>query len=92
MHLITGNFDKQASCIIGDCDFGLGAWLNNIATCICTKINIKLAINAVQLHTHNVHKQTVYLEKKKLLQQWNNSLIGMRRRDEAYSAMITAVK
>ena len=36
--------------------------------------------------------QTVHLEKKKLLQQWNNSLIGMRRRDEAYSAMVAAVK
>ena len=32
------------------------------------------------------------LEKRKLMHQWNNSLIGMRRRDEAYSAMLTARK
>ena len=36
--------------------------------------------------------QTVLLEKKRLLQQWNSTLIGMRRRDEAYAAMLTAVK
>lgn len=32
------------------------------------------------------------LEKKKLFQQWNNTLVGMRRRDEAYSAMVVAVR
>ena len=32
------------------------------------------------------------MEKKKLLQQWNSSLIGMARRDEAYSAMLAAMK
>ena len=26
------------------------------------------------------------------MHQWNNSLIGMRRRDEAFSAMLTARK
>ena len=36
--------------------------------------------------------QTVILEKKKLLQQWNSTLIGMRRRDEAYAAMLVAIK
>lgn len=36
--------------------------------------------------------QVVLLEKKKLIQQWNNTLIGMRRRDEAYAAMMSAVR
>ncbi|GCB80545.1 hypothetical protein scyTo_0016244, partial [Scyliorhinus torazame] len=31
-------------------------------------------------------------EKKQLLEQWNTSLIGMQRRDEAYSAMQKAVR
>lgn len=39
-----------------------------------------------------MHVKTVQLEKKKLLQQWNNTLIGMRRRDEAYAAMVSAIK
>jgi chromosome segregation ATPase len=34
--------------------------------------------------------EVLFLEKKKLNHQWNNSLIGMKRRDEAYSAMVTA--
>ena len=36
--------------------------------------------------------QAIQLEKKQLLQQWNSSLIGMRRRDEAYAAMQEAVR
>ena len=36
--------------------------------------------------------QGVQLEKKKLLQQWSNTLIGMRRRDEGYAALTTAIK
>jgi len=35
--------------------------------------------------------EAIQLEKKQLLQQWNSSLIGMRRRDEAYAAMQEAV-
>lgn len=31
------------------------------------------------------------LEKKQLFQQWNSSLIGMRRRDEAHAAMMEAL-
>lgn len=34
--------------------------------------------------------EVVLLEKKRLIQQWNNTLIGMRRRDEAYAAMLEA--
>ena len=36
--------------------------------------------------------QSINLEKKQLFQQWNSSLIGMRRRDEAHSAMQEALK
>jgi chromosome segregation ATPase len=35
--------------------------------------------------------QALNLEQKQLLQQWNSSVIGMKRRDEALSAMNTAV-
>lgn len=35
--------------------------------------------------------QAIGLEKKQLYQQWNSSLIGMRRRDEAHSAMQEAL-
>ena len=35
---------------------------------------------------------TINLEKKQLYQQWNSSLIGMRRRDEAHAAMMEALK
>ncbi|CAI8056769.1 Coiled-coil domain-containing protein 40 [Geodia barretti] len=35
--------------------------------------------------------EALLLEKKKLLQQWNSTLIGMRRRDEAYAAILAAV-
>ena len=34
----------------------------------------------------------IKLEKKQLYQQWNASLTGMKRRDEAYSAMQEALK
>lgn len=36
--------------------------------------------------------QAIELEKKDLYQKWNSSLIGMRRRDEAHSAMQKALK
>ena len=36
--------------------------------------------------------EAINLEKKQLFQQWNSSLIGMRRRDEAHSAMQEALK
>lgn len=35
--------------------------------------------------------EAIHLEKKQLFQQWNSSLIGMRRRDEAHSAMQEAL-
>ncbi|KAK3598746.1 hypothetical protein CHS0354_028798 [Potamilus streckersoni] len=35
--------------------------------------------------------EAISLEKKQLYQQWNSSLIGMRRRDEAHSAMMEAL-
>ena len=34
----------------------------------------------------------INVEKKQLFQQWNSSLIGMRRRDEAHSAMNEALR
>lgn len=36
--------------------------------------------------------QSINLEKKQLFQQWNSSLIGMRRRDEAHAAMQEALR
>lgn len=36
--------------------------------------------------------EAICLEKKQLLQQWNSSLIGMTRRDEAYSAIQEALR
>ena len=36
--------------------------------------------------------ESITLEKKQLFQQWNSSLIGMRRRDEAHAAMSEALK
>lgn len=35
--------------------------------------------------------QAISLEKKQLFQQWNSSLTGMRRRDEAHAAMMEAL-
>ncbi|KAJ8414223.1 hypothetical protein AAFF_G00050930 [Aldrovandia affinis] len=35
---------------------------------------------------------SLLVEQKQLLQQWNSSLLGMRRRDEAYTAMQEAVR
>ncbi|XP_035602715.1 coiled-coil domain-containing protein 40 isoform X1 [Oncorhynchus keta] len=32
------------------------------------------------------------MERKQLLQQWNSSLVGMRRRDDAYTAMVEALR
>uniref|UniRef100_A0A8C7H1D4 Coiled-coil domain 40 molecular ruler complex subunit n=1 Tax=Oncorhynchus kisutch TaxID=8019 RepID=A0A8C7H1D4_ONCKI len=32
------------------------------------------------------------MERKQLLQQWNSSLVGMRRRDDAYTAMLEALR
>lgn len=31
--------------------------------------------------------ETVLMARKQLLQQWNSSLVGMRKRDEAFSVM-----
>ena len=36
--------------------------------------------------------ESISLEKKQLYQQWSSSLIGMRRRDEAHSAMNEALR
>ncbi|RXM36442.1 Coiled-coil domain-containing protein 40 [Acipenser ruthenus] len=36
--------------------------------------------------------EAIAIEKKQLFQQWNSSLIGMRRRDEAYTAMQEALR
>ncbi|KAM9490921.1 coiled-coil domain-containing protein 40 isoform 3-T4 [Salvelinus alpinus] len=32
------------------------------------------------------------MERRQLLQQWNSSLVGMRRRDDAYTAMLEALR
>ncbi|KAG9473612.1 hypothetical protein GDO78_004095, partial [Eleutherodactylus coqui] len=39
----------------------------------------------------NMEIEAIGLEKKQLLQQWNSSLIGMTRRDEAYAALQEAL-
>merc|ERR1711972_776070 len=36
--------------------------------------------------------ESINLEKKQLYQQWNSSLIGMRRRDEAHAALLEAIE
>lgn len=36
--------------------------------------------------------QTINMEKKQLMHQWNSSLTGMKRRDEAYTAMQEALR
>ena len=36
--------------------------------------------------------EQINVEKKQLFQQWSSSLIGMRRRDEAHSAMMDALE
>lgn len=41
---------------------------------------------------HNLILQAIGVEKKQLFQQWNSSLIGMRRRDEAHAAMQEALE
>ncbi|XP_056406037.1 coiled-coil domain-containing protein 40 [Hyla sarda] len=40
----------------------------------------------------NMEIEAICLEKKQLLQQWNSSLVGMTRRDEAYAAMQEALR
>ncbi|XP_045068914.1 coiled-coil domain-containing protein 40 [Coregonus clupeaformis] len=35
---------------------------------------------------------SLVMERKQLLQQWNSSLVGMRRRDDAYTAMLDALR
>ncbi|XP_025098485.1 coiled-coil domain-containing protein 40-like isoform X2 [Pomacea canaliculata] len=39
----------------------------------------------------NMEMEAIGVEKKQLFQQWNSSLIGMRRRDEAHAAMQEAL-
>ncbi|XP_075034039.1 coiled-coil domain-containing protein 40 [Mixophyes fleayi] len=39
----------------------------------------------------NMEIETICVEKKQLMQQWNSSLIGMTRRDEAYAAVQEAL-
>lgn len=36
--------------------------------------------------------ESLLMARKQLLQQWNSSLVGMRRRDEAFSAMQEAMR
>ena len=43
-------------------------------------------------YSNILYWQAISLEKKQLYQQWNSSLIGMRRRDEAHSAMLEALR
>ena len=59
-----------------------------------TEASLELEVSPVwlSLTTPGDSEQALMLEKKKLLQQWNSTLIGMRRRDEAYAAMLAAVR
>lgn len=36
--------------------------------------------------------ESLVMARKQLLQQWSSSLVGMRRQDEAFSAMQEAVR
>ena len=44
------------------------------------------------LNEAHMEIEQINLEKKQLFQQWNSSLIGMRRRDEAHAAMQEALQ
>ncbi|GAA6228588.1 coiled-coil domain-containing protein 40 isoform X2 [Lates japonicus] len=48
---------------------------------------------AKEAHTEaEMEMQSLVMVRKQLLQQWNSSLMGMRRRDEAFNAMQEAVR
>jgi hypothetical protein len=49
--------------------------------------NIKHTLTEARLES-----ETLELEKKQLMQNWNSCLIGVRRRDEAQSTMNEAVR
>lgn len=49
--------------------------------------NIKHTLTEARLET-----ETLELEKKQLMQNWNSCLIGIRRRDEAQATMTEAVR
>ena len=49
--------------------------------------NARAALTEALLET-----QAIEVEKKQLLQNWTSCLIGMKRRDEAYSQMNDAIR
>lgn len=49
--------------------------------------NIKHTLTEARLES-----ETLELEKKQLMQNWNSCLIGIRRRDEAQTTMTEAVR
>jgi hypothetical protein len=49
--------------------------------------NIKHTLTEARLES-----ETLELEKKQLMQNWNSCLIGIRRRDEAQATMAEAVR
>ncbi|KYO37331.1 coiled-coil domain-containing protein 40 [Alligator mississippiensis] len=60
------------------------------AQCIAQAEDTRLTRQAVSEACMEI--QAIHLEKKQLMQQWNSSLTGMKRRDEAYTAMQEALR
>uniref|UniRef100_A0A7M4FLL4 Coiled-coil domain 40 molecular ruler complex subunit n=1 Tax=Crocodylus porosus TaxID=8502 RepID=A0A7M4FLL4_CROPO len=60
------------------------------AQCIAQAEDTRLTRQAVSEACMEI--QAINLEKKQLMQQWNSSLTGMKRRDEAYTAMQEALR
>ena len=61
----------------------------HVHVCVCVHVNLMGLIFSSYCPSI---LQTILPEKKKLLQQWNSTLVGVRRRDEAYAAMLTAIR
>ncbi len=54
------------------------SWCMFTHVCVCVQAEMEM--------------ESLLMARKQLLQQWSSSLVGMRRRDEAFSAMQEAVR
>lgn len=49
-----------------------------VSVCVCVQAELEM--------------ESVMMARKQLFQQWNSSLVGMKKRDEAFAAMQEAVR
>ena len=72
-----------------------------IFLCWCSTQHVYKNIHQISLDTcplpmlcvqAEMEMESLVLARNQLLQQWSGSLVGMRRRDEAFSAMQDAVR